>query len=84
MTVSDPFPPSSFNSIANAGGDGWSCGISELVLTCTRSDVLAAETSYPPILVEGTVAESAARDDFQHRHVFGWRLGRALASDGGG
>jgi uncharacterized repeat protein (TIGR01451 family) len=55
VTVTDPFPVSSFSSIANADGTGWSCGIVALTLTCTRSDVLAAGTSYPPVLVDATV-----------------------------
>ena len=84
VTVSDPFPPSSFSSIANAGGSGWSCAIAALTLTCTRSDVLAAGTSYPPILVDATVPGSASRDRLEHSDGVGRGLGLSSGSDGGG
>ncbi len=57
VTVSDPFPAASFRLIANAGGNGWSCSIASLTLTCTRSDVLPAGASYPPLLVDATVQD---------------------------
>ena len=84
VTVRDPFPLSSFRSIANAGGDGWSCTIAELALTCTRSDVLAAESSYPPILVEATVQQLPPETIFNTASVSGGGSAEALASDGGG
>jgi uncharacterized repeat protein (TIGR01451 family) len=84
VTVTDPFPVSSFSSLANAGGDGWSCAINVLVLTCTRSDVLPAETSYPPILVEATVQELPPETIFNTASVSGGGSAEAIASDGGG
>ena len=71
VTVTDPFPAASFSSIASAGGDGWGCSIAALTLTCARSDVLAAGSSYPPIFVDGTVADPRARDDLEHRDRVG-------------
>ena len=84
VTVTDPFPASSFSSIANAGGDGWSCAISELTLTCSRSDVLAAESSYPPILVEATVQTFAPETVVNTAIVSGGGSAPATGSDGGG
>jgi large repetitive protein len=54
VTVTDAFPSGTagFDSISNAGGPGWDCGIAALTLTCTRSDVLPGGQSYPPILVD--------------------------------
>jgi len=42
-----------------ASGTGWSCGIAAQVVTCTRTDVLAAEFSYPPISIETNVLAGA-------------------------
>lgn len=36
-------------------GAGWSCSISSQQVTCTRSDSLAAQLSYPPIAITATV-----------------------------
>jgi uncharacterized repeat protein (TIGR01451 family) len=56
VTVTDSFPPGAFGAIANAGGAGWACSIAGLSLSCSRSDPLAGGASYPPILVDATVA----------------------------
>ena len=84
VTVTDPFPPASFSSIANAGGSGWSCSSAGLVLTCTRSDVLPAGESYPPILVEGTVAPPTPNTVSNTATVSGGGSGENSGSDGGG
>ncbi len=84
VTVSDPFPAGSFSSIANAGGSGWSCAIAGLTLTCTRSDVLAAGTSYPPILVDATVADPPPATVSNTATVSGGGSASGSASDGGG
>lgn len=44
----------------SAAGTGWSCNISGQVVTCTRSDVLAASSSYPSIAVGVSIAANAA------------------------
>jgi uncharacterized repeat protein (TIGR01451 family) len=44
----------------NASGTGWSCGVVAQVMTCTRSDVLPASTSYPPITLTVNVAGNAS------------------------
>lgn len=59
VTVTDTFPASGFASITNPGSfNGWSCGTSGLTLTCTRSDVLPAGSSYPNIPVTATLVGS--------------------------
>jgi uncharacterized repeat protein (TIGR01451 family) len=60
VTVSDTFPSGAagFQAIENPEGDGWSCGIAGLTLTCTRADALAAGESYPPIYVDAIVDPS--------------------------
>ena len=42
----------------NASGTGWLCNISGQVVTCTRSDALAINTSYPPITLTVNVAST--------------------------
>ena len=74
VTVTDPFPAGSFSSIANAGGAGWSCAINGLTLTCARSDALAGNDAYAPILVDATVADPRAGDDRQYRDCVGGRV----------
>ena len=84
VTVTDPFPADSFSSIATAGGDGWSCVIDGLTLTCSRSDPLAANDSYPPILVDATVADPAPSTIVNTATVSGGGSAPASGSDGGG
>ena len=84
ITVTDPFPAASFSSLANAGGDGWSCAISGLTLTCSRSDALSANNGYPPILVDATVQDPAPATIFNTATVSGGGSADASASDGGG
>ena len=42
-----------------ASGTGWTCGIAGQVVTCTRSDALAAKLSYPPISITANVLAGA-------------------------
>ena len=84
VTVTDPFPAGSFSSIANAGGAGWNCAISGLTLTCSRSDALAGNDAYPPILVDATVADPAPATIVNTATVSGGGSDPASASDGGG
>ena len=84
VTVTDPFPAGSFSSIANAGGAGWNCAISGLTLTCSRSDPLAGNDAYPPILVDATVADPAPATIVNTATVSGGGSDPASASDGGG
>ena len=53
VTVTDPLP--SGLTLVSMTGAGWSCASS----TCTRSDVLTAGASYPPITVTVNVAVNA-------------------------
>jgi uncharacterized repeat protein (TIGR01451 family) len=56
VTVTDTLPA---GLIATAiGGTGWSCTLGSLI--CTRSDALAAGSSYPPITLTVNVANNAA------------------------
>ena len=41
-----------------ASGTGWTCGVAGQVVTCTRSDALAPQLSYPPISITATVLAS--------------------------
>ncbi len=84
VTVTDPFPAGSFSSIANAGGAGWNCAINGLTLTCSRSDTLAGNDAYPPILVDATVADPAPATIVNTATVSGGGSDPASASDGGG
>jgi uncharacterized repeat protein (TIGR01451 family) len=84
VTVTDPFPASSFSALANAGGAGWNCSIAGLTLTCTRSDVLAAGSSYPPILVDATVQELTPVTVSNTATVSGGGSAPSTGSDGGG
>ena len=84
VTVADPFPAGSFSSIANAGGAGWNCAISGLTLTCSRSDALAGNDAYPPILVDATVADPAPATIVNTATVSGGGSDPASGSDGGG
>ncbi len=43
-----------------ATGTGWSCTTNVQLVTCTRSDALAAGTSYPNITIPITIAQNAA------------------------
>jgi uncharacterized repeat protein (TIGR01451 family) len=52
LTVSDTLP-SGFTATA-AGGSGWGCSLGPTV-TCTRSDSLASNQSYPPITLSVNV-----------------------------
>src|SRR5260370_31477291 len=47
VTVRDPVP--SGLTPTKASGTGWSCTISGQTVTCTRSNALAAGSSYPSI-----------------------------------
>ena len=84
VTVTDPFPASSFSSVANAGGSGWSCSIAGLTLTCTRAGALAAGDSYPPIFVDATVHEPAPATVSNTATVSGGGSAASTGSDGGG
>ena len=84
VTVTDPFPASSFSSLANAGGEGWSCQVAGLTLTCSRSDVLAAGDSYPPILVDAIVHPTPPATIANTATVSGGGSATGTGSDGGG
>ncbi|HEY7291368.1 MAG TPA: putative collagen-binding domain-containing protein [Vicinamibacterales bacterium] len=58
VTVTDSVPAGLVPTAA--AGTGWSsCGINAQTVTCTRSDVLAAQVSYPPLTVTVNVAATA-------------------------
>ena len=84
VTVTDPFPANAFSSMAKAGGVGWNCSTAGLTLTCSRSDPLAANDSYPPILVDATVADPAPATIVNTATASGGGSADATASDGGG
>jgi uncharacterized repeat protein (TIGR01451 family) len=55
VTVTDTLPAGM--TATAIGGSGWSCTLA--TLTCTRTDALAAGSSYPPITVTVNVASNA-------------------------
>src|SRR5205814_1050065 len=55
VTVTDTLP--SGLTATGLAGSGWTCTLA--TLTCTRSDVLAAGASYPPITLTVNVAANA-------------------------
>ncbi len=57
VTITDPFDPAQFLSVNTAAGTGWTCSIAASTVTCTRPDRLPAGQSYPPIIVNATVAD---------------------------
>lgn len=58
VTVSDTLPDGVV--LVGAAGNGWNCTVSGQVVTCTRSDALAAGASYPPITLNVDVGSKAA------------------------
>ncbi len=57
VTVKDTVPTGL--TPASASGTGWTCSIAGQVVTCTRSDALAPNSSYPAITLAVNVAGSA-------------------------
>ncbi|HYM76013.1 MAG TPA: C25 family cysteine peptidase [Candidatus Dormibacteraeota bacterium] len=57
VTINDTLPLGI--SPTSAIGTGWTCSVSGQTLSCTRSDVLAAASSYPSITLNALVAQSA-------------------------
>ena len=58
VSVTDTLPTGLTPTAAT--GTGWTCSIASATVTCTRSNTLAASTSYPPITLTVTVASTAA------------------------
>jgi uncharacterized repeat protein (TIGR01451 family) len=69
VTVTDTLPAGLVPT--SASGTGWSCGIAGQVVTCTRSDALAAAGSYPAIALGVTAAPDAAPGLTNRAHVEG-------------
>lgn len=57
VTVADTLP-AGFTA-TSIGGTNWGCSLTNPNLTCTRSDSLAPNTSYPPITISVNVANDA-------------------------
>ncbi len=57
VTVNDTLPTGI--TPISATGTGWTCSVSGQTISCTRSDVLAADSSYPSITVTALVSQSA-------------------------
>ena len=58
VTVTDTLPAGITPTLAS--GTGWSCGVALQVVTCTRSDALAASATYPAITITVAVGQSAS------------------------
>ncbi len=77
VTVTDTLPPGLTASAIS--GTGWSCTLA--TLTCTRSDVLAAGSSYPAITVTVNVAGNATSPQINMVSVSGGGSATASATD---
>ena len=60
VTMSDTLPTGLTPTGPTGSYNGWSCGIASQTVTCTRSDVLTANNSYPSITVTVNVSSTAA------------------------
>ena len=58
VTVTDTLPAGLASPTGS--GTGWTCSTSGQTVTCTRSNALAAGSSYPAITITANVAQSAA------------------------
>ena len=58
VTMTDPVPAGLTPSTAT--GSGWSCTVSSQTVTCSRSDALAANGSYPAITLAVAIASNAS------------------------
>jgi uncharacterized repeat protein (TIGR01451 family) len=58
VTVSSDLPPGL--TPVTATGPGWTCSSDASTITCTRTDVLAPQHSYPPITVAVAVSRTAS------------------------
>ena len=59
VNVNDPLPLGM--TAATVAGNGWSCsGVNTAFVNCNRSDVLAAGSNYPPIMLTVSVGGSVA------------------------
>ena len=77
VTVVDTVPGGL--TLTNISGTGWTCVVA--TATCTRSDALAAASSYPPITVTANVGLSASSPQVNHVSVSGGGSPTANASD---
>ncbi len=66
VTVTE-MPPAGLTLVSMAGGTGWTCG----GVTCTRSDVLNGNSSYPTITVTVNVAANASSPQVNQASVSG-------------
>lgn len=57
VTINDTLPVGI--APTSASGAGWSCGVAAQTVSCTRSDVLAASSSYPSLTINANVAQTA-------------------------
>jgi uncharacterized repeat protein (TIGR01451 family) len=78
ITVTDPIPAGL--TATAAGGNGWACTVAATV-RCTRGDVLAPGTTYPPITITVDVAPDAASTTNSPTVVGHGGVWRSTASD---
>jgi uncharacterized repeat protein (TIGR01451 family) len=69
VTVTDTLPGGL--DPVSAAGTGWSCSIAAQVVSCTRSDPLAAAAAYPAITIGVNAAPDAAPNLVNRAHVEG-------------
>ena len=78
VTVTDPIPAGL--TATAAGGNGWSCTVAATV-RCTRTDVLAAGATYPPITITVDVGADATSTTNAPRVVGHGGVWQSTASD---
>ena len=78
VTVTDPIPAGL--TATAAGGNGWACSGTTTV-RCTRTDVLAAGATYPPITITVDVAADAVSTTNAPRVVGHGSVWQSTASD---
>jgi hypothetical protein len=63
-TVTETFSVPAGQTVTSATGNGWTCGTSGQIVTCTRSgkggDALSPGSSYPPVTIATSIASSAS------------------------
>lgn len=79
VTVTDTLPAGV--TYSSASGAGWTCTQASGSVTCTRSDLLAAGSSYPPISLTVNVTTSAACSFTNSATVSGGGSASVSASD---
>ena len=80
VTVTDTVPATL--PVTAAAGPGWACGVVSQTVTCTRSDALAAGSSFPGIVISVDVSSTATGAITNTASVAGGNDGDTTNNDG--